>query len=524
MKKVYLLDCTLRDGGYINDWYFGKDAIRGYTNKIARTGIEIFEIGFLKKGEYDPNRAVFPDMLSVASMICPKNNELLYAGMIDMNDPIPCEKLGVRNDNTLDIIRIIFKKDKIQEAYDYCKNVQELGYKVFVNFVSTDMYTDKEFIAGIEKFNELNPFAVSIVDSFGVIKKKQFLRLVYLADNNLNKNIILAYHAHNNLQQAFSNAENFVEMNLKRDIAIDACVFGMGRGAGNLNLELFAEYMNENYDSNYSIQPMLEIMDEYLNDIYKTKFWGYSLPLYLSATAKCHPNYAIHLAKKNTLTVKSFNEILTNMSLEHKMRFSKNTAEMYYKKYQENYIDDKETINELAKIFYSKDVVILAPGRSIKEKRAIIGNEIEKGDKLVVALNFYCDFIKINYIFSSNMRRFSKINKPSNVKTIITSNMKECTNYDYKVNFLSYSSQNSDIVDNSGLMLVRLLTVIGVKNIFIAGMDGYSKYYKEDYYEDRLEYNFSRESEKRNAMISEEINKLKRKVNIEFLTDTKYDI
>ncbi len=91
------------------------------------------------------------------------------------------------------------------------------------------------------------------------------------------------------------NAEALVEMNLKRDICIDACVFGMGRGAGNLNLELFAEYMNENYDTEYRVEPMLEIMDEYLNDIYREKSWGYSLPLYLSASTGCHPNYAIYL-------------------------------------------------------------------------------------------------------------------------------------------------------------------------------------------------------------------------------------
>lgn len=77
-----------------------------------------------------------------------------------------------------------------------------------------------------------------------------------------------------------------------------------------MNLELFAEYMNENYDTKYRIEPMLEIMDEYLNDIYKSKFWGYSLPLYLSASLGCHPNYAIYLAEKDSLTEKSFRELL----------------------------------------------------------------------------------------------------------------------------------------------------------------------------------------------------------------------
>ena len=79
------------------------------------------------------------------------------------------------------------KKEKIEEAYEYCRRIKELGYVLFVNFVGTDLYSDKEFIEGIEKFNELQPFGVSIVDSFGLIKRKHFLRLVYLADNNLNR-------------------------------------------------------------------------------------------------------------------------------------------------------------------------------------------------------------------------------------------------------------------------------------------------------------------------------------------------
>ena len=118
---------------------------------------------------------------------------------------------------SIDGIRVIFKKDKTEEAFVYCKRIKELGYKLFVNFVGTDLYTDKEFIEGIEKFNVLMPFAMSIVDTFGLIKRKQFRRLVALADNNMAPGITLCYHAHNNLQQAFGNAEAMVEMNLNRD-------------------------------------------------------------------------------------------------------------------------------------------------------------------------------------------------------------------------------------------------------------------------------------------------------------------
>ena len=41
MKKTYLLDCTLRDGGYINDWRFGEETIKGVIRLIADTGIEM---------------------------------------------------------------------------------------------------------------------------------------------------------------------------------------------------------------------------------------------------------------------------------------------------------------------------------------------------------------------------------------------------------------------------------------------------------------------------------------------------
>ena len=82
MGKVYLLDCTLRDGGYINDWNFGEDAIKGIGRKIAQTGIEIFEVGFIKGTDYNPDRSVFPDVASISRVIQPKDLGLKYVGMV----------------------------------------------------------------------------------------------------------------------------------------------------------------------------------------------------------------------------------------------------------------------------------------------------------------------------------------------------------------------------------------------------------------------------------------------------------
>lgn len=522
MGKISLLDCTLRDGGYVNDWQFGEETIKGFSKKIVQTGIEMFEVGFLKGDKYDSNRSVFPDIQSFVPMITPKSPDMLYVGMLDMSAPVPMDRLIPCDGTSIDGIRVIFKKDKTDEAYEYCKYIQDLGYKLFVNFVGTDLYTDKEFIEAIERFNTLHPYAMTIVDTFGLIKRKQFLRLCYLADNNMEEGICLCYHAHNNLQQAFGNAEALVELNLKRDICIDACVFGMGRGAGNLNLELFAEYMNENYDTQYRIEPMLEIMDEYLSDIYKTKFWGYSLPLYLSANANCHPNYAIYLEEKKSLTVRSFNELLRGIPKEDKALFSKERAEKYYREYQENFINDREAIAALTSQFKGKTVLLLAPGKSIIDYKDEILALANDPDTLVCAVNFVDSELPIGYVFSSNMRRYHTIQGKTSARCIITSNMKEAETYDYKVNFASYAVNEPEILDNSGVMALGLLLDLGVKNVKIAGMDGYSGIKSGDYFDRGLDYDFSKEADKRNTLIKAEIEKIGKKMNIEFVTPSCY--
>ena len=335
--------------------------------------------------------------------------------------------------------------------------------------------------------------------------------------------IVLAYHAHNNLQQAFGNAEALVEMNLKRDLIIDACVFGMGRGAGNLNLELFAEYMNENYGTHYKIEPMLEIMDVYLNSIYKTKFWGNSLPLYLSATTGSHPNYAIYLAEKNTLTVKSFNELLLSISAEDKAVFSKDKAEKYYREYQENFVDDQEAVSQLAEQLKGKKVLVLAPGKTLASRADEIHKIIDE-QTAVIAANFLAEEYHPSYIFSSNMRRFVKIQGHTKAKCIITSNMKEATKTDYSVNFSSYAAKDTEIIDNSELMLLKLLTAAEVKEVMIAGMDGYSETDRAVYYDTELDYDFSRDAGKRNHLISEELKTIGQHIKLVFLTPTVYQL
>lgn len=523
MGKIYLLDCTLRDGGYINNWEFGFKGVKAIIKKLEQTGIEMIEVGFLKGDTYNPDRTLFPDIKSVKNVLSHKEPGITYVGMLDMSAPIPLEKITPNDHTSLDGIRVIFKKNKLDEAHKACEYIKKMGYKLFVNFVSTDAYTDKEFIEGIERFNTLQPDGVTIVDTFGMIKRKHFKRLIAIADNNLRAGIKLCYHAHNNLQQAFGNAEEMVEMNMSRDIVIDACVFGMGRGAGNLNLELFAEYMNDNYDKDYKIAPILEIMDEYLSEFYKTKFWGYSLPLYLSATHGCHPNYAIYWAEKNTLSEKSFDELLRSIKDEDKYIFSKDKAEEYYRRYMDSYVDDAKAIGELAEKLQCKKILLLFPGKSLKNYQEKI-SEFMTAKPTVITVNFDNAELAPSFIFAGSIRRFNKLSKEHTVKLIATSNIPDCAAADYVVNFLSLTDMSNKAFDNSGLLALRLLEKIGIKEVFIAGMDGFSNNEAENYYDKGFNAYRGDEELEKNSIISQELQKINKHMKLKFITPTNYKL
>ncbi len=532
LEKVNILDCTLRDGGYVNDFTFGKDVISGFLNKINKTNVECVEVGFLKGDKVNEDRTFFPTMESVKDVLNGrKDDKIKYFVMYDTSSPLDLDKICPYDGTSADGVRVIFKNNKIDEGFLACKKFIELGYLVSANFVSTNVYSDEDFAKNIKRFNELDLFSMAIVDTFGSMKNDTFLHYIKVADENMRKDIVLTYHGHNNLQQAYQNAISFVNLNLDRTIIIDASVFGMGRGAGNLNIELFAEYLNKTKNKKYHIVPMLEIMDEYLQHIYETRFWGYSLPLYISGTLDVHPNYAIYLAEKNTLTEKSLYEIMSNISASDKLIYKKDIAEKYYLDYMNNYINDSEDVSRLEERFRNKKALILAPGQSINDKKTEIIKLIEDKDVISIAVNFYNDSFKTDFIFSSNMRRyrsldteiddFKKNNK--NLEVILTSNMREAINKNYNINFYSIAVESKDIVDNAGLMVMKLMQMIGVKEVMLAGMDGYSENNPYVYNDNSTQVDFSNVAGLRNELIKKEIDKLQKYLNIKFVTKSLYE-
>ncbi len=333
--KLTLLDCTLRDGGYVNDWRFGKDAIVDMTRKLESTGVEILELGFIKDEPYDKDRTVFNSMEQVKKLTPNKVLGVQYAVRAEVVNPLPLEKLAPADPEGPEIIRVIVWKRMLKEGYEYCKGIVEKGYKLCVQPARVSQYSDEEFVEMVELFNQLDPLAIYVVDSWGTMYSDTLLHYMRLADKHMKPGIAVGYHGHNNMMQAFDVACAFARQNLERDMIIDASVYGIGRGAGNLNLELFAKWMNDAMGRAYDLAPMMAVYDKYIKDIYQQTAWGFSLPYFVSAKYNCNPNFASYFDEKG-LSVAEIEKIISAMPEDERIIFSKEKADKKIRFFKES--------------------------------------------------------------------------------------------------------------------------------------------------------------------------------------------
>lgn len=335
MTDIKLLDCTLRDGGYTNDWRFGESNIVSVIDGLLLAGVDFVECGYLTAKYHAGAECARYNSMDAFRRILPESawmHSERLAIMINFGE-IPITMVPKAEDDS-PVIRLAFHKRDIQDALDYMKGLVDLGYRVFVQPMSAQVYSPGEFVNLVEEASKEAITGFYVVDSFGVLEGEEFFRYLSIADALLPRPVLLGYHGHNNLQQAAANAKYMAEAPLAHDKIIDASVFGIGRGAGNLNSELFAKYLNERHGKSLDVECFLDIFDRVLKPIYLRSPWGYSLPYYLSAMHRCHPNYASFFASKGDLDVGEMHLLLASVPECDRTAYTEEKAERIYGAYK----------------------------------------------------------------------------------------------------------------------------------------------------------------------------------------------
>lgn len=286
-----ILDCTLRDGGYINNWRFNDKFIDNYINITNKYNdlIEYIEIGFINiKKEYKNELVGDLRNLSLSDIEMFKNkSNCKIAIMADLNninmDLINNPEL-IKN---IDLIRIAFHKKDLDKSISLCVKLKKMGYKVSLNIMATTNYTKDELIDLMEKVSIYNFDVIYIADSYGSLNQIALSNMINIIKAHETK---IGIHLHNNMQNAISNF-NSIQNNQNINL-IDTTMFGMGRGAGNLPLETTVLTMNPLIDLNIFIE-LLNFIENYVKkNFYKSIIkWGYDLDYLLSGHLQIHPNY-----------------------------------------------------------------------------------------------------------------------------------------------------------------------------------------------------------------------------------------
>lgn len=322
MGNINVLDCTLREGGYVNDWNFGKENIKKIIQALYLCGIDFVECGFYKIQKFSQDKSIFNSLEKFCDIV---PNDLKFTLMINFGE-VPIDFIPKCENKNL-YFRVAFRQNDYIQALDYCRSLKDKGYKIFVNSMSVNSYSKNELYELIERVNDLSPYAYTLSDTLGCMQKNDIINAFEVADKNLSDNIKLAFHSHNNMQLAFSNSQLFLEQGINRDIIIDSTLMGIGRGAGNLSTEMITKFLNFMYGKNYNLEYLLNIIEEQIQPIFSKKQWGYSVPYYISALNSCHPNYAKYMYEELHLNIQQIYDIMQLIPKENKLLYDKNIVE-----------------------------------------------------------------------------------------------------------------------------------------------------------------------------------------------------
>ena len=409
----------------------------------------------------------------------------------------------------------MFPKGKEDEGLALSSQIREKGYEVLYQFANTLGYTDKELLSLIEKVNRVKPVSVSIVDTFGAMYVEDLERITALIEHNLDSSIAIGFHSHNNLQLSFALAIKFIEIleRIDRTIIVDSSLCGMGRGAGNANTELVANYINKKHRGNYNMNAIMDAIDMYMPQFLKKYSWGFSTSYFISGNYCAHVNNIAYLKNNHQTNSRVMNNIIEMLDPEMRLGYDYDNLEAVYTKYCDLDIDDTKVIANLKKVIAGKEVLLLVPGKSILTEQKKIEKFMSENKPIVIGVNAVFSSYSCDFVFFSNIMRYeyakdAKTEVFDSLKKILTSNLKvDEEKNNYQININNIVKREWKYYDNSAVMCIRLMEIIDAAKVTVAGLDGFSV--QNGYYDQALETNADiQELEKKNEDLKEMLHQL----------------
>lgn len=485
-KKIKILDCTLRDGGYYNKWDFDKNIYKKYFENIKKSRIDAIEIGFRS---YPGNSYLGPFAYST-DLFLNRNNikHNRLAVMLNASDLIKAKKkdynyfFDKKKKSPVKIIRIACHLNEYSQIKKIVNTIKKNGYKIHLNLMQISEYSDEVLNNFFNSLDKKNIDVFYFADSFGNLDPKKVTKICKLIKINWSKEF--GIHSHDNKGLALNNC---IEAYKNGATWFDGTIQGMGRGAGNVTTENLYKYFNKK--QNKYLPKKIKDLSLQFKKLKKKYKWGKSELYKFAADKSIHPTYVQNFLDIKNLSAEDIKIILKDLSLINARKYDFDIFNQYIEKNSKlKYLSDQN----FSGIFKKKEVLILANGPSLNKNIDEINQFILNKKPIVLTLNFIPNIKKklINYVVISHYEKLLECNHVINKNTnniIIPKerleNIKKSTNSiliknDYgiitKKNTFKVFKNYCIIPNNLVFTYSMALCKIGkASKIYLAGLDGY---------------------------------------------------
>ena len=489
-KKLQFLDCTLRDGGYYNDWSFSTPLINDYIYAASKAKVNIIEIGFrfLENTNFK-GQCAYADDVFINSLEIPTNIDI--AVMINAADLFISsdmeEQLSIlfplnKSDTKLSIVRIAAHYKHVEHLPKAIEWLNSKGYRVVVNLMQITVCTNDEINMLGKIMSSTDVEVLYFADSLGSMYPADVKNII----NSLKKSWSgsIGIHTHDNIGLGLSNTLEAINCGATW---VDSTVTGMGRGPGNAKTEELAIEIGNLTGITPDLMPLVDLIDNFFKELKAEHEWGTNPFYYLAGKNGIHPSFIQEMLKDKRFSTEdifsTISYLKNNNGENYNSDFLKNSRFIYDGKKLGSW-KPKDNIN-------GKDTLILGTGPGVKLYKNEIESYIKKHSPIVLALNTVSDIDDelINYRVACHpIRLLSDSIKyktfPQPIIMPLTSLNSDFQSELDDINILDFGLAISDEIEifDTGcsiqfpMVLPYSLAIClsgGSENILLAGFDGY---------------------------------------------------
>ena len=289
LPNIRVLDCSIRDGGLINQWQFTDAFVRATYQALCAAGVDYVELGYkASKSQFDPEkfgkwrfcddddvRRVIEGIEPTAKLAC-----MVDIGRVEEKDLVPADQ------SPFGMIRVACYIREVAKAIALCNMIMDKGYETTVNIMAVSTNLEREIDEALNDLARTKVPTVYVVDSYGAMHSEDVTFLVNKYRAALPGKTV-GIHTHNNRQLAFSNT---IQAIINGATMLDASVYGIGRGPGNCCLELLLTFLQ---NPKFRLRPVLELIQNHYLPLREKIEWGYIIPYMITGMLNEHPRVAI---------------------------------------------------------------------------------------------------------------------------------------------------------------------------------------------------------------------------------------